>query len=73
MEIQIVRIRYEQKFIFVKKIRLSSEVTVATQLFSTRGLVAKLLMVGFKVLTAVSTKMAVFWVVAPDDGGSKDL
>jgi hypothetical protein len=36
--------------------------------------------VGFEVLTAVSTKMAVFWVVAPgspgdrpDDGGSKDL
>jgi hypothetical protein len=39
--------------------------------------------VGFKVLTAVSTKIAVFWVVAqcsrsrlshrPDDGGSKDL
>jgi hypothetical protein len=31
----------------------------------------------FEVLTAVSTKMAVFWVVArcyrPDDGGSKDL
>jgi hypothetical protein len=43
-------------------------------------------LVGFEVLTAVSTKMAVFWVVAPcslvevyqainrpDDGGSKDL
>jgi hypothetical protein len=40
-------------------------------------------LVGFQVLTAVSTKMAVFWVVAPcclhhqgdewDDGGSKDL
>jgi hypothetical protein len=35
--------------------------------------------VGFEVLTAVSMKMAVFWVVAPcsanrpDDGGSKDL
>jgi hypothetical protein len=39
--------------------------------------------VGFEVLTAVSTKMAVFWVVelcspvevyhCPDDGGSKDL
>jgi hypothetical protein len=41
--------------------------------------------VGFELLTAVSTKMAVFWVVAPcslvevyqphrpDDGGSKDL
>jgi hypothetical protein len=44
--------------------------------------------VGFEALTAVSTKMAVFWVVAPcslvevyqcfrghrpDDGGSKDL
>jgi hypothetical protein len=37
--------------------------------------------VGFEVLTAVSTKMAVFWVVvlaasiirAIDDGGSKDL
>jgi hypothetical protein len=32
--------------------------------------------IGFEVLTAVSTKMAVFWVVAPycpDDGGSKDL
>jgi hypothetical protein len=33
--------------------------------------------VGFEVLTAVSTKTAVFWVVAPthrpDDGGSKDL
>jgi hypothetical protein len=29
-------------------------------------------LVGFEVLTAVSTKMAVFWVV-PDDGGSKDL
>jgi hypothetical protein len=38
---------------------------------------------GFEVLTAVSTKMAVFWVVAPcslvevyqcsDDRGSKDL
>jgi hypothetical protein len=38
--------------------------------------------VGFKVLTAVSTKMAVFWLVAPctdvsedcpDDGGSEDI
>jgi hypothetical protein len=35
--------------------------------------------VGFEVLTAVSMKIAVFWVVAPssphrpDDGGSKDL
>jgi hypothetical protein len=33
--------------------------------------------VGFEVLTVVSTNMAVFWVVAPlyrpDDGGSKDL
>jgi hypothetical protein len=34
--------------------------------------------VGFEVLTKVSTKMAVFWVVAPysdrpDDGGSKDI
>jgi hypothetical protein len=32
--------------------------------------------VGFEVLTAVSTKMFVFWVAAthrPDDGGSKDL
>jgi hypothetical protein len=35
--------------------------------------------VGFEVLTAVSTKMGVFWVVAPcshqgdDDGGSRDL
>jgi hypothetical protein len=33
--------------------------------------------VEFEVLTAVSTKMVVFWVVAishgPDDGGSKDL
>jgi hypothetical protein len=44
--------------------------------------------IGFEVLTAVSTKMAVFWVVAPcclvevyqrfsthrpNDGGSKDL
>jgi hypothetical protein len=37
--------------------------------------------VGFEVFTAVSMKMAVFWVVAPcslvthrpDDGGSKDL
>jgi hypothetical protein len=33
--------------------------------------------VGFEVLTAVSVKMAVFWVVAPcsrpDDGDSKDL
>jgi hypothetical protein len=36
---------------------------------------------GFEVFTAVSMKMAVFWVVAPcslvhyrpDDGGSKDL
>jgi hypothetical protein len=30
---------------------------------------------GFEVLMAVSTKMAVFWVVGdrPDDGGSKDL
>jgi hypothetical protein len=38
-----------------------------------------LFIVGFEVLTAVSTKMAVFWVVAPmsthrpDDGGSKNL
>jgi hypothetical protein len=39
-------------------------------------------MVGFEVLTVVSTKMAVFWVVAlcslvevyhPDVGGSKDV
>jgi hypothetical protein len=33
-------------------------------------------LVGFEVLTAVSMKIAVFWVVAPcspDDGGSKDL
>jgi hypothetical protein len=35
-------------------------------------------LVGFEVLTAVSTKMAVFWVVVPcsqrpDDGSSKDL
>jgi hypothetical protein len=38
--------------------------------------------VGFEVLTAVCTKMAIFWVVVPcslamthrpDDGGSKDL
>jgi hypothetical protein len=34
--------------------------------------------VGFEVLTAVSMKMVVFWVVAPcsqgdDNGGSKDL
>jgi hypothetical protein len=34
--------------------------------------------VGFEVFKAVSTKMAVFWVVAPyddrpDDGSSKDL
>jgi hypothetical protein len=31
--------------------------------------------VGFEVLTAVSTKIAVFWVGdhRPDDGGSKDL
>jgi hypothetical protein len=32
--------------------------------------------VGFEVFTAVSMKVAVFWVVAmsrPDDGGSKDL
>jgi hypothetical protein len=33
-------------------------------------------LVGFEVLTAVSMKIAVFWVVAPCsaiDGGSKDL
>jgi hypothetical protein len=32
------------------------------------------LLVGFEVLTAVSTKMTVCWVAAnrPDDGGSKD-
>jgi hypothetical protein len=34
--------------------------------------------VGFEVLTAVSMKIAVFWVIChqgdrPDDGGSKDL
>jgi hypothetical protein len=43
----------------------------------------KIYEVGFEVLTAVSTKMVFFWVVAPcslveamsrpDDGGSKDL
>jgi hypothetical protein len=38
----------------------------------------RIVSVGFEVLTAVSTKMTVFWVVAPcshrpDDGGSKDL
>jgi hypothetical protein len=33
------------------------------------------MIVGFEVLTAVSMKMPVFWVVAirPDDGSSKDL
>jgi hypothetical protein len=50
--------------------------------------VAAKIIVGFEILTAVNTKMAVFWVVAPcslvevyqcfrvdhhpDDGGSKD-
>jgi hypothetical protein len=33
----------------------------------------KIPQVGFEVLTAVSMKIAVFWVDRPDDGGSKDL
>jgi hypothetical protein len=49
----------------------------------TESIKADLREIGFEVLTAVSMKIAVFWVVAPchqgddthrpDDGGSKDL
>jgi hypothetical protein len=39
-----------------------------------RIFLSTILLLGFEVLTAVSMKIAVFWVVAcPDDGGSKDL
>jgi hypothetical protein len=60
-----------------------------SHLFKRTFILTHEILVGFEVLTAVSTKMAVFWVVAPcslvevyqrfggphrpDDGGSKDL
>jgi hypothetical protein len=61
----------------VATLALKSEVKL--KIFNSLSKLSQTKPVGFEVLTAVSTKMAVFWVVAPcslnrpDDGGSKDL
>jgi hypothetical protein len=59
--------------------------TLLCELFRASILITYKLLLGFEVLTAVGTKMAVFWVVAPcspwsrgtccahHQGGSKDL